>query len=176
MKSEFARRKSDDSNVLGFVPRISIDMRIRCPRLFTEEFPCPEPPTLRYGQLATKAAEGILVAAWQWRRHIEVIKVGYSFDEDSPEYLYLTDEMILVVPTVNEKVSIEARQMVGFRKPTRYEDKWMTFDLNGTNDQYSSSLRELSLSLVRNAKEKLQSKRSRFADEASRLDEFMTLF
>ena len=88
----------DRALMLGFVPRISIDPRIRCPREFSEEFPCPSSPTVELVALALNAEEVILSAVWPYRQHIEVIKVWFSLDKKTSSALFLYAEAVVVGP------------------------------------------------------------------------------
>ena len=103
---------SDRTLFLGLVPRISIDPRIRCPRTFTKEYPVPQPPTRRYGEVALRAAGKILGATWPFRAYVEAIKVGYAFSNDAPISLYITSEVILVMPGVASKIAVDSRHWI----------------------------------------------------------------
>lgn len=103
---------SDRALMLGFVPKISIDLRIRCPREFTSEFPPPPRPTIQYYDVAAKVAEKAVTAMWQYRPFIEVIKVGFRLGESSPDELYIVCEAVLAIPSSNQKVSVAAEKWI----------------------------------------------------------------
>lgn len=137
---------------LGFIPKISIDARIRCPRRFTDESPPPPPPTLGYSNIACRAAHQILATMWPYRQYIEVIKVGYSLDKESPDKVHITGELVIVVPATDEKITINSTQWIG----SRYFQTKMGLDLLGPDEFGQEIIVELAEDLERKSRRAVQ--------------------
>jgi hypothetical protein len=157
--------------VLGSVPKISIDVRIRCPRTFTSEFPPPPPPTPRYSELAGRAAQKIVTAIWSFRHYVEVIKVGYALDDQSPNTVYVTGEIVLVTPT-GEKISTARREHLGHK----YGRNGMTFELTGVETEYETIFCSLANGLVRALQNTIQRREGELKSYAEQLQQFRAIF
>ena len=125
------RVNGDNVMHLGLIPKISIDVRIRCPYRFTDEFQAPPPPTLGYSNIACRAAHQILATMWPYRQYIEVVKVGFALlDKYSSSMVSITGELIIVVPAIAEKIMIKSYKSIG----SRDFDMKMGLDLQGPDE------------------------------------------
>ena len=161
---------SKNDLVLGFVPRISIDLRIRCPRMFDEKHPAPPPPTLRYSEIATKAAFKITASVWFCRRYVEVIKVGYVLDDSSPDIVYITGDVILIVPTTAEKIEVRMKLQIGSRC------NFGELELAEPDEACEKILKRLADELVRKSKAAVCDRKIEFDGYVDKLQFFQDTF
>ena len=162
---------SSGTRVLGLVPRVSVDIRIRCPRTFTDEFPPPPPPSIAHSELASKAAQKIMSALWFCRWYVEVIKVGYTLDDCSPDTLYITGEIILVEPT-GEKFNIKQTEEIGYK----WGRNGMTLELMGPEKGYEDILRSLARGLMIKTREAVLSRKNDIDRHSEKLRRFLAEF
>lgn len=163
--------------VIGKIPRISIDSRIRSPRTFDGRgSPTPPaPPTQRYTEIALKAAQKVMAATWFFRQYIEVIKIGYVLHENDPDKLLLTAGIVFVIPTSAEKVAVEAEPiLVGFN--SCWPKGKMPFDLSGKDGLYDAMSLELANRIVLQMRKEIQVRRSKFDEQAKAIQLIQDVF
>jgi hypothetical protein len=169
----------DRALILGAGPKLSIDPRIRCPHTFTNEFPPPPPPNERYSELACKAAITIVKAVWLFRSYVEIIKVGYTLDDRSPDRVYLVGEIILIDPRgdkihVTQKINIGASHGA-ITSDEDWRERLMRFDLTGPEQAYERVICSLVDLLMEEKKVVLKKKAGEYAELTNRMETFQKL-
>jgi hypothetical protein len=159
--------------VIGFMPRISIDLRIRCPHTFDEKNPPLPPPTLRYSEIASKACHQVMSAMWFCRGYIEVIKIGYAAGTKSSNDVYITGEIVLIVPVTGEKIVIRSEPVqIG----NRFDHGVMDFALSGPEMEYYIIIDELVCDIVDKTRKAVQGRKEEINGRVVKLGEFQTVF
>ena len=173
-RNEFVRtvKGHESSMTMGLIPGVSIDCRIQCPRTFTEKDPPPPPPTPRYAEIATRAAFKIMAAMWFCREHAQVVKVGYTLDEQSSDNLYITGKVVLIVPTIEEKITVGRIRKIGHRNG--YDG--MGFALTAPDAVYDEILDRLAEEIVLSSVGAIQNRKNELDRRAEELTQFQSKF
>ena len=94
--------------VLGLVPKISIDVRIRCPRTFTSEFPPPPPPTPREVVVDTYFGDEI-VDPYRWLEDATSARVAEWTEAQNARLIAALEALL---PDAKDPWSMRARALL----------------------------------------------------------------
>lgn len=165
----------NEMRVVGWMPRISTDIRIKCPRSFNgHDSPVPPPPpSLKYVEIALGAATKIATATWFCRQYLEAIRVGYTLDEHSPFGLYITGDVVIVTPAIAIKTTVSEKVKIAGGEWNR---DYTGFDLNRPLAEFDEKLLWLTEKLIEKIKALVASQNESLEETLAALRRYQEIF